>query len=137
MNIFSSIQTIIYYFLYSPRQPGDIQSITPPSPTTKLIQSLVDVPVPAAASFRALPAGLCVCKNNVRRQCSRNRKRTNGSGSVYSPCIVNALIVIPVQPCLGSCFPNCRNGSLWKAWLLGVHKRTFVVSLQCMSFECH
>lgn len=42
---------------YSPLQPGDIQSIIPPSPTTRLIQSVADAPVPAAASFRGRPGG--------------------------------------------------------------------------------
>jgi hypothetical protein len=48
---------IAYLLLYSPLQPGEIQSITPPSPTTRSIQSVVDVPVPASASFKEPSTG--------------------------------------------------------------------------------
>ena len=41
------------YFLYSPLHPGTTQSMTPPCPTTKSTQSVVDVPVPASGSFNA------------------------------------------------------------------------------------
>ena len=53
----SYIVVVCYCCLYSPLQPGEIQSMTPPSPMTKSIQSVVDVPVPASASFKASPVG--------------------------------------------------------------------------------
>mmetsp|Transcript_1077 Transcript_1077/g.1886 ORF Transcript_1077/g.1886 Transcript_1077/m.1886 type:complete len:129 (-) Transcript_1077:895-1281(-) len=46
--------TVKIYLLYSPRHPGTTQSMTPPSPTTRSTQSVVDVPVPADGSFKDL-----------------------------------------------------------------------------------